>query len=259
MQMIEDNDIDITILVTCFNEENTIIDTLETTISALNEVKLSYEIIVIDDKSSDNSVALIKEFIDLNSKLPIRLFVNEINQGLANNYVDGSFLGKGKYYRLQCGDNAISKEDLVEIFKYTGKADIIISYQVQKEVKGKPKSRKIISGIFTKIVNILSGYNIKYYNGLSTHLRYNVMRWHPISYGFGFQADILTILLEQGSTYVQVRVYNAEDKKGGTSTALSMRNFLSVVHTLIEIAIRRIRRFLYGKHWPKPRELTLEK
>ena len=42
---------------------------------------------------------------------------------------------------------------------------------------------------FTFLVNLISGYHLKYYNGMAIHLRYNVMRWHPSSYGFGFQAD----------------------------------------------------------------------
>ena len=45
------------------------------------------------------------------------------------------------------------------------------------------------------------------------------------------------------------------DRKGGASTALNTRNILSVGHTLLELAIRRIRRAMYGKNMPKPREV----
>jgi hypothetical protein len=79
------------------------------------------------------------------------------------------------------------------------------------------------------------------------------MRWHPCSYGFGFQADILTRLLDEGASFVQVPRFGSE-RKGGASTALSMRNILSVSHTLLELAIRRLRRFLYGRTMPKPME-----
>jgi hypothetical protein len=83
------------------------------------------------------------------------------------------------------------------------------------------------------------------------------MRWHPSSYGFGFQADIITHLLDEGASYAQVPSYSV-DRKGNESMALSMRNVLSVAHTLLEISIRRLRRALYGKNWRKPSEIFIE-
>lgn len=247
-------EIDITIVVTCYNEEAFITDTIDTVRSALEEAGRSYEIIVVDDVSQDNSVKQIRDYIQSHSSHPIHLKVNEVNRGLANNYVEAAFLGKGKYYRLCCGDNPEPREVLVDAFKHIGAADIIIPYQLQDAVVGKQESRKLISKVFTFLVNLISGYNLKYYNGLAIHLRYNVMRWHPSSYGFGFQADILTRLLDEGASYLQI-ASSGIDRKGSGSTALTMRNFLSVVHTLLELLIRRIRRELYGRAMPKPREI----
>jgi hypothetical protein len=65
------------------------------------------------------------------------------------------------------------------------------------------------------------------------------------------------MLLDQGHSYIQV-YSRSIDKKGAGSTSVSMRNFLSVCHTLLEITFRRIRRLLYGKDWPKPVEIKLQ-
>jgi hypothetical protein len=83
------------------------------------------------------------------------------------------------------------------------------------------------------------------------------MRRHSNASGFGFQADLLTMVLETGATYIQVHAYG-KDHKGARSTAIRLRNFLSVGHTLLEIAIRRIRRMLYGRGWPRPVEISAE-
>jgi hypothetical protein len=80
------------------------------------------------------------------------------------------------------------------------------------------------------------------------------MRWPPSSYGFGFQVDVTTRLLDQGLTYLQVPCVGI-DRKGKSSTALTMRNLLSVCHTLLEVAARRLRRQLYGKGTPRAREV----
>ncbi len=248
--------IDLTVVITCYNEEAFITDTLEHVRAALETVGRSFEIIVIDDVSQDGSSERVRQFIQAHPACPITLKVNERNQGLANNYVDAAFLGRGKYYRLCCGDDSESTETLVNIFRQIGKADIIIPYQLQKQVIGKSPTRKFASVVFTHLVNLLSGYPIKYYNGLAVHLRYNVMRWHPTSYGFGFQADIITRLLDEGASYLQIPS-SSVDRKGNASTALMLRNLLSVGHTLLELAIRRVRRTLYGRH-VKPVEIVPE-
>jgi glycosyltransferase involved in cell wall biosynthesis len=249
--------LDITVVITCHNEEAFIIDTLETAVKALEQAGVSYEIILINDVSRDASVQRIKEFLCLHPLLPVTLKDNERNRGLANNYVEGAFLGRGKYYHLVCGDNAVPMQDLAHIYKHIGKADIIAPYQIQREIVGKGQIRRRLSEVFTFLVNLFSGYNLKYYNGSAVHLRYNVMRWHPTSYGFGFQADIVTTLLDQGASYTQVYC-SGIDRKGSGSSALTLRNFLSVCHTLLEILIRRVRRFLYGKEWPRPVEVPVQ-
>jgi glycosyltransferase involved in cell wall biosynthesis len=246
--------IDITVLVSCYNEASFIADTLGNVTGALQEAGCAYEVIVVDDASKDNSVAVIRNYIQQHPELRIRLKANEKNRGLGNNYVEAAFLGSGKYYRLCVGDNPEPKEELVPMFRCLGKADMIIPYH---EVTGKKWSRKVITATYTFLVNLLSGYHIRYYNGLAIHLRYNVMRWPPVSYGFGFQADTITRLLDEGASYAHVTIHSIE-RKAGASTALSLRNVLSVSHTLLEVAIRRMRRMIYGRHWPKPVEIPIE-
>jgi len=248
---------EITIIVSCYNEEKFITDTIQNVINALKSTGHSYEIIVIDDLSRDGSVNRIHDYMKNHPEEPVTLKVNPVNRGLANNYIEAAFLGTGKYYRLCCGDDSEAPEALVNIFKHIGAADIVVPCQDQNQVTGKAPYRRLLSRTFTFLVNLISGYHLKYYNGMAIHLRYNVMRWHPSSYGFGFQADILTRLLDEGASYIQVTSYG-NDRKGGGSTALTMRNFLSVTHTLLELAIRRLRRILYGRKMPKPVEIKLE-
>jgi glycosyltransferase involved in cell wall biosynthesis len=248
------SEVDITIFVSCYNEEDLITDTLQHVSEALRAANQTYEIIVVDDVSRDGSAERVRKYISDHPEEPISLVVNKINRGLANNYVEAAFMGKGKYYRLCCGDDSEPVEAMTRLFRQVGRADIIVAYQDQDLVEGKGANRRLISKTFTFLVNLISGYSLKYYNGSSIHLRYNVMRWHPSSYGFGFQADILTRLLDEGASYIQVQS-SGNDRKGSGSSALNMRNFLSVGHTLLELSIRRLRRALYGSSMSKPREV----
>ena len=245
--------VEITVGVSCYNEEAFITDTIENVIHALEITGHSFEIIVVDDVSRDNSVQKIRDYIKSHPQHPIRLVQHKLNRGLANAFIEAAILGRGKYYRICCGDDSETPEALVNIFRHIGVADIIIPCQNQDEVLGKSLGRRFLSRTYTFLVNVISGYNIKYYNGLAVHLRENVLRCHAGGYGFGFHADIITRLLDEGASFVQVKSF-AVERKGSASTALTIRNILSIGHTLLELAIRRVRRFLYGRSMPKPVE-----
>jgi glycosyltransferase involved in cell wall biosynthesis len=239
------NSFDLTISVPCKNEEKNIAGTLDTIVSAVKEVGCSCEIIVIDDGSTDKTSELVEQYQREHPSPPIRLHRNPRNLGLSKTYVNGAFLGRGKYYRFVAGDNAEPKEAMVQILNMMGKADIIIPYH--EELTGKSFIRIAVSKLYTFLVNLLSGYSIHYYNGCAVHLRYNVLRWHSYAYGFGFQADMITLLLQQGATYLQIPVRVGHTNKGRGASPFHIRNFVSTGHTLFEILRRRMNIILFGQ------------
>jgi glycosyltransferase involved in cell wall biosynthesis len=233
----DDNPLDITIFISCYNEQDFIYDTLETVVKAMELVGKSYEIIVIDDGSRDQSAELVKKFIALHPQINIIHRINIKNKGLAQNFVDAAFIGRGKYYRLICGDNAEPIDTIVSVISKMGQADMIIPYYISAE--GKSLYRRSVSKLYTKIINLVSGNKINYYNGLQVHLRHNVMRWHPNTRGFGFQAGLVCLLLESGFSYIQVPCITIE-RRGGAGNALTLKNLRSVVHTMMGILLRRM-------------------
>jgi glycosyltransferase involved in cell wall biosynthesis len=234
--------LDLTLFVPCYNEEKRVIGTLETIREALAEIGCSYEVIVVDDGSSDNTAAVVEGYIASHLAEPVRLHRNPRNFGLARSFVETSFMGVGSYYRLVCGDNVEPKETMVAILRQMGTADLILPYY--PVLPGKSRLRRAISRTFTLLVDMLGGYSIKYYNGCAMYRRFHVMRWAPYNYGFGFQADLITMLLDEGASYREIAVSGTHFVKEGGSP-LNLRNFVSTGHTLLEILLRRIRRSLF--------------
>jgi glycosyltransferase involved in cell wall biosynthesis len=237
-------DVCLSLFVACYNESGNITGAIETAAAAAAKTVPSFEIAVVDDGSKDESVAEVRAFMHTHPDLPIRLFINEHNQGVANNYVDASFLTRGEWYRMICGDNVESEETMATIFGRIGKADVLIPYYVQHP--GRAVHRRILSKCFTALVNMLSGNRLHYYNGMPLTRRFNVMRWHSNSHGFGFQADFITRLLAFGATFEEVGVVGRE-RAGGSSTALTMRNFASVLHSLMNIFILSLSSWLHRR------------
>jgi glycosyltransferase involved in cell wall biosynthesis len=227
---------DLTFFVACYNEEGDILGTFASICGAMARFDWTWEMIVIDDASADRSVELIKQYMTEHPELPIMLVVRQRNKGLGQNFIDAAFLGKGKYFKLVCGDNVDDSAQLASILSHLGEADMLLPYH--SHTLNRTLFRRAVSRVYTFIVNLLSGYRLHYYNGCGVHLRYNVMRWNSNCYGFDFQADLVTRLLDQGKTYVEIPTV-AGERSAGQSKALAGKNFVSAAVFFLNLAIRR--------------------
>jgi glycosyltransferase involved in cell wall biosynthesis len=233
---------DVTFFLPCYNEEGNIVSAINTVLTAVSQIGCSYDIVVVDDASKDNSVKMVLAYMAEHPEIPIKLLVNERNQGFGMNYAEGAFHGRGKYYRVVCGDDEERIESLVSALKNLGRADIVTTYL--DDDSARYISRRIISATYTKLVNLISGYRLHYYNGSPIIPRKLVLRWHSHSHGFGFQADVLCRLLDMGASIMEVPVV-ARRRVTGASNAINFRNIASVGHTILELICRRVARILY--------------
>lgn len=240
--------VDITLFIACYNEEENILGAIGNVVAATAAVGCSYDIVIIDDASRDRSVELIRGFMEANPEVPIKLLVNASNQGLGTNYSEAAFHGRGEYYRLIVGDDEERRESIEAVLRHLGQADMVLTYHA--DTSHRAWSRRVLSGCFTQLVNLLSGYRVRYYNGLAVLRRPDVLRWHSHAHGFGFQADMITRLLDFGATFVEIPVVPKERTEGATK-AFTFRNICSVLHTLLEISIRRVARILYPRNFAR--------
>jgi len=233
-------DIDVTFFVPCLNEEKYIAATLETVIAAAREFHWTYEVIVVDDGSTDRTATIVSDFCRADATLPVLLQRNPCNLGLARSFLNTAFRGRGRYYRLICGDNIEPKDSMVAVLKHMGEADIVMPYY--PNLSGKSPVGRILSKAYNSLVNFLSGHRIRYYNGNPLYRRHHVMRWAPHNNGFGYQADLVTQLLDLNATYVEIPIAGMHRAKGRSS--LKIRSMISVAHSLLEIALRRLQRLI---------------
>lgn len=240
----------VTFFIPCLNEEGNVGRTIDTIVSLAPELSLVYEIIVVDDASSDGSV---NEVLERRQRYPgtrIELIKNPICRGLGRNYFVAAQRAHGEYFMVVNGDAAEPVEALRLILSHKGKADAVVPYLGSNDTRS--PARRRVSRLFTVLVNLVSGHRLRYYNGPVLHKAENVRMWFAETTGFGYQAELLCRLLDEGISVEEVQmVINVRDQ--GVSKAFRFGNFLAVSNTLFHILLRRLERWTITRFPPPPR------
>ena len=227
--------IDITFVVPCHNEEENVESVLDTIKAAMAIRALTYETLVIDDGSTDNTSAVVRTYQMAHPELPVRPHRHPSNQGLGASYFEGAVMGKGRYYMLVNGDGDLPMESLLNIVDRMGEADIISPYLSNQY--DRPLTRRVLSLMFKKLVDLLGGYRLHYYNGPVLHRRVNILETKTKARGFGYQAELLCHLLRKGCSVIEVPF--ASVYRHHQTDAFHLANILSVSKSLYHIFLTR--------------------
>jgi NAD(P)-dependent dehydrogenase (short-subunit alcohol dehydrogenase family) len=217
----------LSVLVPAFNEAANLEPTIDRVLRALSITVEDYEIIVVDDGSTDETAAVADR---LPARSPqIRVLHNPQNRGLGFSYLRGIEVAEKDFFVYLPGDNTWPHRSLVELFGNLGKADVVTSYSTNPGVR--PFGRRIVSSLYTRTLNTLFGLRMHYYNGLTIY-PLTFLRQKPITtFGFGFQAEALLRALHQGLSFVEVAL-PIDERTAGSSKAVTVKNIASVATTV---------------------------
>jgi dolichol-phosphate mannosyltransferase len=217
----------LSIIVPALNEEKHLAESVAEGLKAADESGVACEIIVVDDGSMDRTSQVALRLSERDTR--IRSVRNSRNLGLGGAYKQGLALARGSFVTWIPGDASHPAEGLVPVYRAIGGADIIVPLPTNPEAR--TIQRRIISSLYTFVVNLLTGFKVPYYNGLSVH-RTELLRAVPFeTNNFGFQAEAIVRLLLRGASY-QVVGTTITERQAGRTKAFRIRNVLSVVKTL---------------------------
>ena len=234
----------ISVVVPAYNEEERLEGTIEAINASLGESFSDHEILIFNDKSTDRTGEIADALQRQDDR--IRVIHNPVNMGFGYNYKEGVRLAEKEYVIMIPGDNEIPVGAISKIFTQVGRADIIVPHTANIWVR--PLSRQIISKAFTGLMNLLSGLDLKYYNGTCVH-RASLIKEVPIkTHGFAYMATILVRLIKSGASFTEIGV-DIEQRSGGESKAFAIKNITSVLGALwgLFIEVRFKERAKYNK------------
>ena len=153
------DDIFLTIVIPCYNEERNIrLGALENVSSYLRRQKYTAEVIMVDDGSSDDSPRLLKRISDENSNF---IYLRKRHQGKAAAVTAGMLKAEGRYILFSDLDQATPINQLEKLLPYFDKGNEVIIGSRNSERKGAPVLRQAMAKGFMFLRNLILNLDIR--------------------------------------------------------------------------------------------------
>lgn len=220
----------ISIIIPCLNEAENLESTVANVRAALGHKFEDHEILIFDDGSTDRTGEIADAVA--RSDPSVQAIHNARNMGFGYTFTEGVHRARMTYVAIVPGDNEITRESLDRIFSLVGKADIVIPWTVNTDMRR--WGRRILSRAFTMLMNALFRCGLKYYNGPAVHRRDLLDTIEINTRGFAFQAIALTKLIRRGHSFLEVPMH-LQPKPTYRSTGLKPKNVASVLAAIVRL------------------------
>jgi glycosyltransferase involved in cell wall biosynthesis len=228
--------IDVTFFVPCLDEEENSTQTIGKIDRACAGTGASYEIIIVDDGSTDRTAERVRAHIAARTDDRVRLHVNGKNLGLGHSFWFTATLARGRKYTVVGGDNELPEDCIRSLVESRDRADIVIAMPIL--TRNRPFVRRAFSRTYIALFNALSGHGLRCVNTPFMLPTEFVISYRQRTDNFGYFAELLCDLLCDGKSLHQVPVSTIYRNTGKTS-ALKAKNFLAVAGSFVRIGARR--------------------
>lgn len=205
------NDTPLSVVIPAYNEEERIDNSLNTIIRYMENRGYRYEIIVVNDGSTDKTVDIVKNFSVRNKN--INLILNEKNMGKGYSVKKGILESNGEYILFSDSDLSTPIEEIEKLIRYLQE-----DYDIAIGSRALPNSdvqihqsfhRELMGKIFNLITRILTLMDIKDtqcgFKCFKKDAAKNIFRRQIIN-GFSFDVEILYIAKKLGYKIREVPV-----------------------------------------------------
>jgi dolichol-phosphate mannosyltransferase len=205
----------LSIIIPCYNEEKVIAKTIHYIQKSIK--KVNYEIVIIDDFSTDNTLKIVNELINKYSN--IRIIKNN-KKGLGGAINAGISSSKNKFLCIFMSDMSDSISDLKNYYKLikNKKVDAIFGsrFLSKSSVIDYPYFKLLLNRIFNLFIKILflSNYN-DFTNAFKIYNRKSLLKLRPfVSENFNIFLELSLKIISRKFKYIIIPIGWKNRKKG---------------------------------------------
>ena len=222
----------LSIIVPALNEEMNLKPTMSSLIDVLDKGKIDWEIILVNDGSSDSTAHIAEQLIKNNSR--IRLINHEQPRGIGACFRDGIRTSTKEAVTWFPADGENNPDELIKYLSLIEKVDIVIPFVVNRDVR--PWARRFVSRLYLMIVNLSFGTMFNYTTGNVIYRRkvFDVVKFKAS--GFIYQTECLVRSVRAGFTFAEVPVLLGQ-RSHGKSKILTFRSVMTQVFVFMKLFI----------------------
>ena len=233
----------LSVIVPCYNEKDRFKNGLDHYLNYLNKQKYAWELILVNDGSSDSTLELMNKVSKKNKKVKIVSYSENKGKGYA--IVRGVKNARGKCILFSDLDHSVPIKTVESFFDYfkSGNVAVIGSRRVKgsKFIKRQPILREFLGRGFTFLVRIFVDWQIKDstcgFKAFESKVAKKIFKKITI-YDWAFDAEILFICKKNNIKYIQAPVA-WEDKRG--SKVSPIKDVFNSLLGLIKIRINDLK------------------
>lgn len=214
------------------NEEGNIADLLAELEPVMNTLKNPWEIICIEDGSTDNTLAILQELAKTRKNLRIIIFAN--NYGQSSAFDAGFRAAKGEFIITMDGDRQNDPADIPKLIELAKDHDLVCGIRAKR--KDTP-SKRVISFFANKVRSWACGDGMKD-TGCSLKV-YRTSCISKIKMYHGMHRFLPALFLIEGFRIAQIPVNHRERAAGKTKYNIFNRSFNTIADLL---AVRWMRK-----------------
>jgi glycosyltransferase involved in cell wall biosynthesis len=222
--------IDISIIIPMYNEEKSALKTLNEIKKTISKIKKNFEIIVVNDCSSDKTSSILKNVQG------IRIIEHDFNKGYGASLKDGMLIAKGEYILITDADGTYPIADIPKLVDQCQKYDMVVGARTGQVAKI-PLIRKPAKFFLNSLANYISGTKIPDLNsGFRIFKKSLGMRFFGLyPDGFSFTTTITIASLTNGYKvkFIPVNYF----KRQGKSSIKPIKDFIGFTTLILRLTI----------------------
>lgn len=215
----------ISIIIPAYNEAENILAAVHTASRLVRSVCRLYEILIIDDGSTDQTGAIADQLTKKYAYL--RVHHHSKNEGIGVAIRDGIALAQCTYITSYPADMDWSLDTFRHLLTARSKHSIV-SYYLTNMTDREPL-RQFFSLAFTAIMNTLFGLHLRYYNGHFICPSNLIKPLRLLSKGFTVMAEIKIRLIRKNVKYMEL-TSETKPRRFGFSKAFTIK---TIIRTLL--------------------------
>ncbi len=152
--------LDLTIIIPCFDESIELENTVKTNIDNAKKYLRKFEVIIVDDGSTDDSLRIAQLLVKKHSH--VRVVKHQKNLGLGAAILSGAKVASYNFITYLPGDGQAYLQDILSGLRKAENADLVITYRTGRT--DYTLYRKFLSRCLTILLRLLLGLSFRDYN-----------------------------------------------------------------------------------------------